>query len=95
MPDMIKCFLEVDEIMQELFLVLRMLFCQHINTLNFSICSDDKLAFKLHKSYVLSMLLFGCESWMLAADLRRRTQVFCKQTLQEDAWHVVQGTENK
>ena len=32
--------------------------------------------FKLNKSLVLSILLYGCESWTLKADLERRIQAF-------------------
>ena len=31
---------------------------------------------KLYKSLVLSILLYGCESWMVTVDLERRIQVF-------------------
>ena len=40
----------------------------------------------------LVKLLYGCESWPLTVDLERRIQAIWKQMLQEDTWHIIQGT---
>jgi hypothetical protein len=32
--------------------------------------------FKLYKSLILSILVYGCESWTLTADMERRIQAF-------------------
>ena len=52
---------------------------------NISFCSK----MKLYKSLVLSVLLYGCESWTLNADLERRIQAFetkCYRRLLRISW---------
>ena len=67
-------------------MITRLSVARKSNTISVSI------KIKLHKALVVSILLYGCESWTLAADTERRIQAF-ERTCYRKLLRISKGTQ--
>ena len=51
--------------------------------------------FKVYKSLVISILLYGCETWTLLSDSEKKNPVFRNQALEETSPHLLLGAQDQ
>ena len=61
----------------------------HCHTLRFA------SRFKLYKFLIISILLYGCETWTLLADFETRIQAFESQVHEKTSLHLLLGAQDQ